>query len=105
MKKLRKASLKDHQKPEASSTLVERKSRLYLVKLIPDRTSENVTSAIIELLSQFPQDLVKTITYNRGKEFSRYKEIEAKLNCEMFFADPHCAWQKGTNENSNGLLI
>lgn len=85
-------------------TLAERKSRLYLVKLIPDRTSENVTKAMLELLSQFPSELVKTITCDRGKEFSRYKEIEEKLNCDMYFADPYCAWQKGTNENSNGLL-
>jgi IS30 family transposase len=85
-------------------TLAERKSRLYLVKLLPDRTSENVTAAIVELLSQFPSHLVKTITCDRGKEFAQYKEIEEKLNCDMYFADPYCAWQKGTNENSNGLL-
>lgn len=84
--------------------MVERKSRLYLVKIISDRTSENVTSAIIELLSQFLKDLVKTITCDQRREFSRYKEIEGKLNCEMFFADLYCAWQKGTNENSNGPL-
>ncbi|BCR35456.1 IS30 family transposase [Mariniplasma anaerobium] len=85
-------------------TLAERKSRLYLVKLLPDRTSENVTAAIIELLSQFPPELVKTITCDRGKEFAKYKDIEESLNCQMYFTDPYCAWQKGTNENSNGLL-
>ena len=85
-------------------TLAERKSRLYLVKLLPDRTSERVTEAIIELLSQFPKHLVKTITCDRGKEFAKYAEIEQRLSCDMYFADPYCAWQKGTNENSNGLL-
>jgi len=85
-------------------TLAERKSRLYLAKLLPDRTSENVTAAIIELLSQFPPNLVKTITCDRGKEFAQYKEIETSLGCDMYFTDPYCAWQKGTNENSNGLL-
>lgn len=85
-------------------TLVERKSRLYIAKLLPDRTYENVTAAIIELLSKFPEELRKTITCDRGKEFSGYKEIEEKLNCDFYFADPYCAWQKGTNENSNGLL-
>lgn len=96
----------DHQRKSKYCfvTLVERKSRLYLVKLLPDRTSENVTAAMIELLSQFPSELVKTITCDRGKEFSRYQEIEEKLNCQMYFADPYCAWQKGTNENTNGLL-
>lgn len=85
-------------------TLAERKSRLYLVKLLPDRTSETVTAAIIELLSQFPSHLIKTITCDRGKEFAQYKDIEDALMCEMYFTDPYCAWQKGTNENSNGLL-
>ena len=74
------------------------------MKLLPDRTSENVTAAIIELLSQFPSHLVKTITCDRGKEFAKYNEIEKALKCDMYFADPYCAWQKGTNENSNGLL-
>lgn len=85
-------------------TLAERKSRLFLAKQLPDRTSENVTAAIIELLSIFPKEIRKTITCDRGKEFAGYKEIEEQLNCEVYFADPYCAWQKGTNENSNGLL-
>ena len=59
---------------------------------------------IIEALSKFPKELVKTITFDRGKEFSGYKEIETKLNCKTYFCDPYCAWQKGSNENSNGLL-
>lgn len=85
-------------------TLAERKSRLYLVKHIKDRKDETVTNAIIELLSVYPKELVKTITCDRGKEFAGWKRIEESLNCSMYFADPYCAWQKGTNENSNGLL-
>lgn len=85
-------------------TLLERKSRIYIAKLLPDRTQENVTRAIIEILSQYPKDYVKTITCDRGKEFSGYKEIENQLECEVYFADPYCAWQKGSNENTNGLL-
>ena len=85
-------------------TLAERKSRLYIAKHIPDRKDETVTNAIIELLKEYPKDLVKTITCDRGKEFAGWKKIEDSLNCDMYFADPYCAWQKGTNENSNGLL-
>lgn len=85
-------------------TLAERKSRFYLVKLLPNRQSDQVTEAIIELLRPFPPDLVKTITCDRGKEFSQYARIEEALECDMYFADPYCAWQKGTNENTNGLL-
>ena len=48
--------------------------------------------------------MVKTITFDRGKEFSGYLKIEEKLECKTYFCDPYCAWQKGTNENTNGLL-
>ena len=85
-------------------SLAERKTRLYLVKWIPDRTEETVTKAIIELLKIFPKEAVKTITCDRGKEFAGWKKIEEALQTSMYFADPYCAWQKGTNENSNGLF-
>lgn len=85
-------------------SLAERKTRLYLVKWIPNRTEETVTNAIIELLKGLPKDAVKTITCDRGKEFAGWKKIETALETNMYFADPYCAWQKGTNENSNGLF-
>ena len=85
-------------------SLAERKTRLYLVKLIPNRKEETVTNAIIELLKDLPEGAVKTITCDRGKEFAGWKRIEEELNTRMYFTDPYCAWQKGTNENSNGLL-
>lgn len=85
-------------------TLAERKSRQYIAKLIPNRTEPVVTAAIIELLSSYPSELVKTITCDRGKEFAGYENLEKELKCDVYFADPYCAWQRGTNENSNGLL-
>ena len=85
-------------------TLVERKSRYYIAILVPDRTAANVTPAIINALKEFPDEMVKTITFDRGKEFCGYEEIEKALNCKTYFCDPYCAWQKGTNENTNGLL-
>ena len=85
-------------------TLVERKSRLYFAILVPDRTAANVTPAIINALKDLPDELVKSITFDRGKEFSEYEKIERALNCNAYFCDPYCAWQKGSNENSNGLL-
>ena len=56
------------------------------------------------LLKDLPSEAVKTITCDRGKEFAGWKKIEEELNTNMYFADPYCAWQKGTNENLNGLL-
>ena len=85
-------------------TLAERKSRYYIAILLPDRKEKNVTSAIIKALKEFPDEMVKTITFDRGKEFAGYEEIEKQLNCKTYFCDPYCAWQKGTNENTNCLL-
>ena len=85
-------------------TLAERKSRYYIAILVPDRKAEHVTPAIINALKGFDSDLVKTITFDRGKEFSGYEEIARELKCDVYFCDPYCAWQKGTNENTNGLL-
>ena len=56
-----------------------------------------MAKAIIAALSEFPQEAVKTITCDRGSEFACWREIEKTLSCDMYFADPYCAWQKGTN--------
>ena len=86
------------------ATLAERKTRYYIAIKIPDRKGETMAKAIISALSEFPKEAVKTITCDRGSEFACWREIENALHCDMYFADPYCAWQKGTNENLNGLL-
>lgn len=86
------------------ATLAERKTRYYIAVKIPDRKGETMAKAIICALSAFPKEAVKTITCDRGSEFACWREIEKALSCDMYFADPYCAWQKGTNENLNGLL-
>lgn len=68
-----------------------------------NRKSENVTLAIINSLKSFLKELVKTIIFDRGKEFLEFEKLEEELECKTYFCDPYCAWQKGTNENSNGL--
>ena len=86
------------------ATLAERKTRFYIAIKIPNRTGAAMAEAIIKALSVLPSEAVKTITCDRGSEFANWREIEEKLHCQMYFADPYCAWQKGTNENLNGLL-
>ncbi len=71
---------------------------------MPNRNAETMAKAIVSALSQFPDGAVKTITCDRGTEFANWQSIEENLNCSVYFADPYCAWQKGTNENLNGLL-
>ena len=85
-------------------TLAERKTRYYIALKLPDKKAATVEEGIVKLLSQFPPQLVKSITCDRGTEFANWASIEHRLNCDVYFADPYCAWQKGTNENSNGLL-
>ena len=85
-------------------TLVERKSRFYKAIKSPNRHADAVARLIIDYLKQYPSELVKTITTDNGKEFAEWEQIEKELNCEVYFCDTFCAWQKGSNENSNGLL-
>ena len=85
-------------------TLVERKSRYFKAIKSPNRHADVVARLIIDYLKQFPHELVKTITTDNGNEFADWETIEKELNCQVYFCDTFCAWQKGSNENSNGLL-
>ena len=86
------------------ATLAERKTRFYIAIKMPDKSANSMVKAIMEALSGLPDDAVKTITCDRGSEFANWQIIVEKLNCKVYFTDPYCAWQKGTNENLNGLL-
>ncbi len=85
-------------------TLAERKTRYYIAEKIPNRNADTMAKAVIAALSKLPKGAVKTITCDRGSEFANWRDIEKELGCNMYFADPYCAWQKGTNENLNELL-
>ena len=85
-------------------TMAERKTRYYIAVKVENRTAEAVKNVVIKTLKSFPQGTIKTITTDNGKEFAKWQEIENELKVDMYFADPYCAWQKGTNENLNGLL-
>lgn len=85
-------------------TLVERKSRFYKAIKSPNRHADVVARLITDYLKRFPPELVKTITTDNGAEFADWQTMEKELNCEVYFCDTFCAWQKGSNENSNGLL-
>ena len=85
-------------------TLVERKSRFYKAIKSPNRHADVVAGLVIRYLKRFPPELVKTITTDNGTEFADWERIEGELGCQVYFCDTFCAWQKGSNENSNGLL-
>jgi len=77
-------------------TLAERKTRYYIALKLPDKKAATVEEGIVKLLSQFPPQLVKSITCDRGTEFANWANIEQRLQCDVYFADPYCAWQKVT---------
>ena len=78
-------------------TLAERKTRYYIALKLPDKKAATVEEGIVKLLSQFPSQLIKSITCDRGTEFANWANIESRLSCDVYFADPYCAWQKETN--------
>ena len=71
---------------------------------MPDRSKESMYNAIKQLVSSLPREVFKSFTSDRGKEFACYSDVEDKLKIKFYFADPYSAWQRGSNENSNGLL-
>lgn len=84
-------------------TLVERKSRLTIIMRLEQRTKEETNRAIIKAMMPY-KDICKSITFDNGTEFHGYKEVEEKLKTVVYFAHPHSPHERGTNENTNGLI-
>jgi transposase, IS30 family len=90
---------KNHQ--QAIVTIVDRKSRLLLMQKVEKRTAEKVGEATIKMLST---EARKTLTSDNGKEFASHEFVAESLNIDFFFAHPFSSWERGTNENTNGLI-
>jgi transposase, IS30 family len=84
-------------------TLAERKSRIYLTKKVFSKDAVEVSNAIISLLSDY-RDVCHTITFDNGLEFSEHKAIAKALEADIYFAHPYASYERGLNENTNGLL-
>ena len=82
-------------------TLVDRKSCYLRMGLVSQRTKEAVKEMIITLLADFP---VHTITCDNGKEFAGHEDIAKALGAKIYFTHPYSSWERGTNENTNGLI-
>ncbi|WP_225989807.1 IS30 family transposase, partial [Bacillus cereus] len=86
------------------ATFVERKTR-YLVALpIPNRTAASMNQSIHTVCATLPEHTFHTATCDRGKEFAQHEQIEKEVGIDIYFADAYSSWQRGTNENTNGLL-
>jgi IS30 family transposase len=84
-------------------TIVERVSKFTLIKNLVSKHAKLVADAVIELLMPY-KDKVDTLTGDNGKEFAEHERIAEQLNAKFYFAHPYSSWERGTNENTNGLI-
>ncbi len=85
-------------------TLVERHSRYVLLAKVPNRDSRSVITALIAQAHRLPDELLKSLTWDRGKEMAQHKRFTLATDAAVYFCDPQSPWQRGSNENTNGLL-
>jgi len=86
------------------ATLVERHTRFVMLVKIPSKDTETVVNALIKHAQKLPTELYKSLTWDRGKELSDHKRFSLATNINVYFCDPQSPWQRGSNENTNGLL-
>ncbi len=89
----------------AVGTLVERSTRYVMLLHLPDgRLPAQVDAAMRRAIRKLPKELVRTITWDQGKEMHRHVDFTVDTGVQIYFCDPHSPWQRGSNENTNGLL-
>jgi IS30 family transposase len=89
----------------AIATLVERKFRTTVLVFVPrDHSAQTVADALIAAFGKLPIQLRRTLTWDQGNEMFHHQRIEQQTGLKIYFADPHSPWQRGSNENINGLL-
>ena len=86
------------------ATLVERQTRYVVLVKVASKDTETVTTALIKNARKMPQELYKSLTWDRGKEMANHKRFTLATDIQVYFCDPQAPWQRGSNENTNGLL-
>jgi len=86
------------------ATLVERHTRYVLLARVKSKDTETVVNALIKQAHKLPRELYKSLTWDRGKEMADHKRFTLDTNIKVYFCDPQSPWQRGSNENTNGLL-
>jgi IS30 family transposase len=86
------------------ATLVERKSRFLMLVKVPSIDTHTVVSALTRRVRKLPKQLRRSLTWDRGKEMAAHKDFSLATDVKVYFCDPHSPWQRGSNENTNGLL-
>jgi IS30 family transposase len=86
------------------ATLVERRSRFAILVKLREKRTEAVVDALIKAVRKLPAALRKSLTWDRGSELSDHARLTIATDVQVYFCDPYCPWQRGSNENTNGLL-
>ena len=86
------------------ATLVERQSRYVMLVRLPNKETQTVVRALARRIRRLPQGLVKSLTWDRGTEFAAHRAFTMATDVQVYFCDPQSPWQRGSNENTNGLL-
>src|SRR6266516_893585 len=86
------------------ATLVERHTRFAMLLKVPSKDTATVVAALGKHVRKLPQELRRSLTWDRGKEMADHKSFTIATNVQVYFCDPRSPWQRGSNENTNGLL-
>jgi IS30 family transposase len=86
------------------ATLVERHSRFVMLVKVPNNETKTVVTALTRRIRKLPKQLRRSLTWDRGKEMASHKDFSLATDVKVYFCDPHSPWQRGSNENTNGLL-
>jgi IS30 family transposase len=86
------------------ATLVERQTRYVMLGKVANKETQTVVSALIRQAKKLPTELYKSLTWDRGKELSAHEQFTLATDIDVYFCDPQSPWQRGSNENTNGLL-
>lgn len=86
------------------ATLVERQTRYVMLVKVPTKDTQTVVNALVKNARKLPQELYKSLTWDRGTEMHGHKQFTLATDVKVYFCDPKSPWQRGTNENTNGLL-
>jgi IS30 family transposase len=86
------------------ATLIERHTRYVMLAKVANKDTQTVVSALIKQAKKLPSELYKSLTWDRGKELADHRQFTLTTNIDVYFCDPQSPWQRGSNENTNGLL-